>query len=268
AALDITPIAENTINDSVTGTPIDLPAPIRPRTNVSCKESSASYLLGKLASFWAEKSKKSKDKILEENEYSESDLTSPPLLAGLHPKLIPLDEQLPDKSIAIGWLTTFLRGPNVLLRVCNEAESWSLLDLIYAKGYISHGSKCSIWLQLATGCRYTTGTTPENYTTLFESGWQYLEWCIEQAEEVAPLWLVPPMLLKCLYHMDTKPRSCWLTLGAAIRLVHVNNLDLGIQDSPMFSEEEFGRWQEIWRAMITFDTYEIPHPTNTLYLST
>jgi hypothetical protein len=195
-------------------------------------------------------------------------LAFPASTAGVDIRLITLDEQLPDRSIAIRRLTTFLRGPNVLFRVCNEAESWSLLDSVYAKEYINHGSRCSIWLQLANGCRYTTGTIPENYTTLFESGWQYLEWCIEQAEEVAPLWVVPPMLLKCFYHLGSKPRCCWLTLGAAIRLAHVNDLDLGIKDSPVSSKEEFERWQEVWRAMITFDTYDIPHPTITIYSST
>lgn len=267
AALNITPTADNA-KEVVTEIPSNTPAPTEPGAHGSCKECSASYLLDRLASLWADKSKKSKDKILGENEFTDCDTTSSPFLTVEgHTKFTSLEEQLPDKSIAIGWLTTFLRGPNTLFRVCNEAESWSLLESIYAKEYISHGSKCSIWFQLANGCRFTTGTTTDSYTTLFESGCRYLEWCIEQSEEVAPLWVLPPMLLSCLYHMNSKPKSCWLTLGAAIRLAHIHNLDRGRENCLMFLEDEFERWQELWRAMITFDMYEIPHSVRSLYSS-
>lgn len=222
----------------------------------SCEESSTYFLFDKLASFWADKTKCGKDQILKDNEFPDLDATTLPSPAtSLQKPCVPLNEVLPDKAIAARWLITFLREPNVLFRICDEAESWRLLDSTYAKTHVSHASECSIWFQLAVGCSYTTGTAPKSYDTLFETGKRYLEWSIEQDDEVAPLWVVPPMLLICLYSMSSKPKTCWLTLGAAIRIAQVHNLDMERHSCPSLLEEEYGRWREVWRAMISLDSW-------------
>ena len=253
--------------DCVTETASVSSPPIWPVENGSCKESSTDFLLENLASLCADKSKKGKDQILEEIEFTESNSVTLPCHANsVCEGLITLNEQLPDKIIAKGWLNTVLRGPNLLFRICDEAESWRLLDSIYANEHISYASRCSIWLQLAAGCRFSTGTAKEKYVTLFDSGCQYLDWCIEQTDDVAPLWVVPPMLLRCLYSMSSKPKACWLTLGGAIRLAQVHNLDRGRESCPRLSEEEYGWWRGIWRAMIFFDMYDVSHSMGSSFL--
>jgi hypothetical protein len=147
-----------------------------------------------------------------------------------------------------------------MFRIYNDAESWRLFDAVYEQEYIGDTEKCSIWLQLATGCRFTSGTVEKSYVTLFESGHNYLEGCIERADDVAPLWVVPPMLLSCIFFMSSKPKSCWLTLSTAIRLVQVHNLDEEYECCPCFSKSEYTRWREVWRALISLDTYDVPHP--------
>ncbi|OAL21751.1 hypothetical protein AYO22_07693 [Fonsecaea multimorphosa] len=256
ATLNSTPVTNKVVIDTPTETSSDLSAPIWPIETGACKESSTSFLLDSLASLWADKSSLGKDQILKGNKFTEaSTFTLPSSAISAHKGLISLDEQLPDKATATEWLNTFLRGPNMLFRICNETESWRLLDSIYMKEDIDDPSKCSIWLQLAAGCRFTTGTDEESYITLFESGHQYLEWCIEQSEEVDPVWVVPPMLLSCLYFMGSKPKTCWLTLGAAIRLAQVHSLDREKEYCPRFSEDEYERWSQVWRAMIFFDAW-------------
>ncbi|ETI26650.1 hypothetical protein G647_10411 [Cladophialophora carrionii CBS 160.54] len=222
----------------------------------SCKEVSTKFLLDTLASQYAHKSNKGEGNMLGEDELTESDSATVPFVTiSIHNSLISLDEQLPAKTIAKGWLTTLLGGPNLLFRICNEAESWKLLDAIYANEHISRASKCSIWFQLAAGCQFTAGATEKSHVRLFESGCRYLEWCIEQADEVAPLWAVPPMLLICLYSMGSKPKTCWLTLGAAIRLAQVHNLDRESESHGSLPSEEYERWREVWRTMISFDAW-------------
>ena len=180
----------------------------------SCREITAEYLLQALSSLWADKSNKDKIQILEDCAFKGSHIPSFSFLGmPIHDRPKSLKEQLPDKAVATGWLTTFLRGPNMLTCICDEAESWNLLDAIYTAEDMNNQSRCSIWLQLAVGCRYTTGTTENTIADLYESGCQYMEWCIEQSEEVAPPWIMPLMLLSCLYSMRSKPKTCWVTLG-------------------------------------------------------
>lgn len=262
AALNLKPSANKSNTHGDTNVSSNPPSQDTPRESRSCKESSTYYLLDSLASLWADKSNKTKAQILEENKFcilfTEFNSTTLPFLTvSARKSFTSLDEQLPDKPMALGWLTSFLRGPNMLFRICNEEESWRLLDSIYAKEYISLASRCSIWLQLAAGCSFTAGTTNESYDPLFESGCQYLQWCIEQADEVAPLWIIPPMMLSCLYSMNTKPRTCWITLGGAIRVAQVHQLDRGRESCQFLSNEEYERWREVWRAMISFDAYDV-----------
>lgn len=222
----------------------------------SCKASSTDFLLEVLSSYCEDKSYGGKGHTPKVNEFSESDSASLPFLAtSAHKSVTSLEEQLPDKATTKSWLTSFLRGPNLLFRICDEAETWKLVDSIYAEEYISHASKCSVWLQLAIGCRLTTFTAKESHITLFGSGYQHLQWCIEQEDEVSPLWIVHPLMLVCLYTMGSKPRSCWLTLGAAIRLARAHNLDREWQTNASLSKEEYERRREIWRAMISLDAY-------------
>lgn len=227
----------------------------------SCRETSTSFLHDHLASFWAERLSKDKDQILEEIGFADGEVTTLSFLSGSgHQNFISLEAQLPDQATATVWLSTFLRGPNMLFKICDDAESWRLLDAIYGEEHITDASKSSIWLQLATGCRYTTGTVQKTYTRLFDSGCQYLEWSIEQADEVSPLWVLPSMLLNCLYTLDSKPKTCWLTLGSAIRLAQVHNIDRGKQDCSRLLEDEYERWRQVWRAIIFLDAYDVSHP--------
>lgn len=198
-----------------------------------------------------------KDYIPKGNELTESDFTSLSVFASsAQTSATSLEEQLPDKVTAKGWLTNFLRGPNTLFRICDDSESWKLLDSIYAKDYISHAPKCSLWLQLAIGCQMTTCTATDSHISLFQSGYRYLEWGIEQAYEVSPFWIVQPLMLVCLYTVRYKPRTCWLTLGTAIRLAQVHKVDCEWDSHGSLSKEEYERRRAIWRAMILLDAYD------------
>lgn len=225
----------------------------------SCEESSTDFLLDVVAAYCADKSHGGKRQLPERSDLVDSGFVSfsiPGMAA--YKSLTPLNEQLPDKITAKTWITAFLGGPNLLFRACDEAESWKLLDSIYANEPISHASRCSLWFQLAIGCQLTTDTAKESHVSLFRSGYQYLEWCIEQADEVSPLWVVPTLLLICLYSLGTRPRACWLTLGAAIRLAQVHNIDREWVSRGNLSPEECVRWREVWRAMISLDAYITP----------
>ncbi|KIW10108.1 hypothetical protein PV08_11068 [Exophiala spinifera] len=253
------PRFDPTVNNAVTenATPVSSDPSISQWPIGSCKESSTSFLQDHLASFWADRASIGRDPIVSGNDLTEDDVTTPlPFIPGSgRQSFVSLEEQLPDKASASVWLNTFLKGPNMLFRICDEADSWRLLDTVYGKDHVDETQKCSIWLQLATGCRFTTGTAEETYTKLYDSGCQYLEWCIEQADEVAPLWVLPSMLLECLYFLDSKPKTCWLTLSSAIRLAQVHNLDQEKGSLPGLSGEEYERWRQVWRAIIFFDAW-------------
>ncbi|KAK5049431.1 hypothetical protein LTR84_004360 [Exophiala bonariae] len=231
----------------------------------SCKASSTDFLVDVLASYCADKSLGDKACFPKEND--ESGSTSSPLSAiSAYKSATPLEEQLPDKFTAQGWLTNFLRGPNVLFRICNEAETWKLLDSIYANDCVAHTSKCSFWLQLAIGCQMTSPTANGIHAKLFASGHQYLEWCIEQADEVSPFWMVNPLMLACLYTVSHKPRSCWLTLGTAIRLAQVHKVDCEWESRGSLSKGEYERRREVWRAMISLDAlHKSPRKRHKIY---
>jgi hypothetical protein len=226
-----------------------------------CKEVATRFLTDTLASIWEDKLGIGAGQRLEEDVFAEANLAAVPFFTVPGPQGTPttLDEQLPHKAVAVEWLNTFLQGPNTMFRICDEAETWRLLDLLYAREHIEIGSRCSIWFQLATGCRFTAGTLETSHVTLFESGCEYLEQCIEQAEEVSPLWIVSPMLLSCLYLLDSRPKSCWITLGGVVRLLQAHHLDLARDCCPGLSNNEYKRWREVWRAALSFDTYEISY---------
>ncbi|RVX66726.1 hypothetical protein B0A52_08919, partial [Exophiala mesophila] len=117
-------------------TPLTNKVVIRPPG--SCKESSTSFLLDRLASFWADKSGIDKDQLLKDNNLTDADMATLSLLTGCnHQNFISLEQQLPDKATAITWLNTLLRGPNMLFRIYDEAETWRLLDILYGKEQIT-----------------------------------------------------------------------------------------------------------------------------------
>jgi hypothetical protein len=230
------------------------PDKIEPVGLESCKEVSTKFLLDTLAAHYADASDNGKDNLRPEDRLIVPDLPTMPIVTiSVGTNLGSPDELLPAKSVAKGWLKTFLGGPNLLFRMCDEDESWKLVDSIYTTEYVPPTLRCSIWLRLAAGCRLMPGTTPQSYIKLFESGCKLLEQCIEQADEVAPLWIVSALLHVCLCSMDSRPKSCWLTLGTAIRLAQMHYGDRKSEVYGSSSLEESGRWREVWRTMISFD---------------
>jgi hypothetical protein len=120
---------------------------------------------------------------------------------------------LPPKEQAQQWLTVFLNGPNKLFCICVQSESEQLLDFLYGpEGEISRNSTCLILFQLAVGSRFAEDTPEHVYTFVHETARRQMEECIEEDNGML-LWVVPVLLLSCIYSMNTKTKTCWLTLG-------------------------------------------------------
>jgi hypothetical protein len=120
---------------------------------------------------------------------------------------------LPPKEQAQQWLTIFLNGPNKLFCICAQSESEQLLDSLYGlEDEISRNSACLILFQLAVGSRFAEDTPEHVYTSLHETARRQMEECIEEDDGML-LWVVPVLLLSCVYSMNTKTKTCWLTLG-------------------------------------------------------
>jgi hypothetical protein len=120
---------------------------------------------------------------------------------------------LPPQEQAQRWLAVFLNGPNKLFRICAQSESEQLLDSLYGPEYeISRNATCLILFQLAVGSRFTEDTPEHVYTSMHETARRQMEECIEEDNGML-LWVVPVLLLSCIYSMNTRTKTCWLTLG-------------------------------------------------------
>jgi hypothetical protein len=186
---------------------------------------------------------------------------------------------LPPKEQAQQWLTVFLNGPNKLFCICAQSESEQLLDFLYGpEDEISRNSACLILFQLAVGSRFAEDTPEHVYTSIHETARRRMEECIEEDNGIL-LWIVPVLLLSCIYWMNTKAKTCWLTLGrygvhclpcrcivdlprlgTAIRVAQTYHIDLGREHCPHLSDAEYARWRQVWRAIIFFDTSVFPLP--------
>lgn len=126
-------------------------------------------------------------------------------------------ELLPPKDRADQWLQTYLNGPNKLMHICSPTESQHLLSSLYNQHQeIGPKSECLITWQLALGARYTADVDQQTYTAIYESARMQTEASIEEDDDML-LWLVPTLLLRCVYLMDSQPRHCWLILGKSNR---------------------------------------------------
>lgn len=120
---------------------------------------------------------------------------------------------LPPKEQAQRWLTLFLNGPNKLFCICAQSESEQLLDFLYGpEDEISRNSTCLILFQLAVGSRFAEDTPEHVYMSIHQTARRQMEECIEEDNGML-LWVVPVLLLSCIYSMNTKTKTCWLTLG-------------------------------------------------------
>jgi len=120
---------------------------------------------------------------------------------------------LPPKEQAQRWLTVFLNGPNKLFCICAQSESEQLLDYLYGpEDEISRNSTCLILFQLAVGSRFAEDTPEHVHMSIHEIARRQMEECIEEDNGML-LWVVPVLLLSCIYSMNMKTKTCWLTLG-------------------------------------------------------
>lgn len=122
-------------------------------------------------------------------------------------------ELLPPRDQADEWLQTYLDGPNKFIYICSQRQSQQVLNSLYdPQQEISSKSECLITWQLAIGARYTADTSEQTYTPIYQSAVIQTEICIEEDDDML-LWIVPTLLMKCVYLMNFQPRNCWLILG-------------------------------------------------------
>lgn len=120
---------------------------------------------------------------------------------------------MPPKDRAEKWLEIHLRGPNKLMQICSPEESQQLLNFLYDPNQrLDPKSECLITWQLAVGARFTADTDEQTYTAAYESARMQTEICIEEDDDML-LWVVPTLLLRCVYLINPQPRKCWLVLG-------------------------------------------------------
>jgi hypothetical protein len=118
-----------------------------------------------------------------------------------------------SKQQAVAWLAYLHAGPNKLMRICSPIESNQLLESLYDPGQtISRMGECLLTWQLACGALFYPSTEEETYTAIYKSAQAQTATCIE-GNEAPLLWIVPTLLLECLYLMHPKPRNCWMILG-------------------------------------------------------
>lgn len=234
----------------------------------------AQHLISILARIWNNELGENSSTILGGTAADEDDGNSDLIIptGGILCSLASRRELLPSKNRADTWLQTFLGGPNKLMHICSPTESQGLLDTLYdPQQGISRNSECLITWQLAVGSRFTADTDEQTYGAIYESARVQAEICIEKDDDML-LWVVPTLLLRCLYLMNSKPRNCWLILGElhtfragrsrlnnrltglAIRVAQTYRIDLQREQCPQLSDADYSRWREVWRAIIFLDT--------------
>lgn len=184
-------------------------------TEAQSDTTSAQHLISVLARIWASKLGEESGRILEGAGAGQEHEIAKSISARAEQSWSSTDRRalLPPKHQADIWLQTFLCGPNKLMCICSPTESHRLLESLYgSKQEIGERSECLITSQLAVGARFTADTNEQIYTAIYESARMQAENCIEK-DEAMFLWVVPILLLRCIYLLGTKPRSCWLILG-------------------------------------------------------
>ena len=191
------------------------PHVLHPSKIVDTDSTTAQHLISILARIWANELGEGLSTILGGTAIDKEDASSnlSILTGGIPCSIASRRELLPPKHQADKWLQTFLGGPNKLMHICSPTESQRLLDSLYdPQQGISRNSECLITWQLAVGSRFTADTDEQIYTAIYESAQTQAEICIEKDDDML-LWVVPTLLLRCLYLMNSKPRNCWLVLS-------------------------------------------------------
>lgn len=204
------------LTDNIVGktqhTLLPQPAVYGPSKRVNANTATAQHLLNILARIWANELGEKWNTIFAGLPLNKDNASAP----REDPKSsIPASESelLPTKDQAEKWLWTYLRGPNKLMQICSPRESQQLLSCLYDSDELPNPKlKCLITWQLAVGARFTANTSEQNYHAIYRSAQTQTETCIEEDEDML-LWLVPTLLLKCVYLMNSQPRKCWLILG-------------------------------------------------------
>jgi hypothetical protein len=120
---------------------------------------------------------------------------------------------VPSYQQAVAWMSYFHAGPNKLFCICSPTDSLHLLKSFYtpeaASGQID---VCLITWQLACGALFYPDTDAKIYNSLYKSAQLQTAACIE-SNRTTLLWVVPTLLLECVYLMNPRPRNCWVILG-------------------------------------------------------
>jgi hypothetical protein len=66
--------------------------------------------------------------------------------------------------------------------------------------------------QLACGALFYPDTDEKTHKALYNSAQAQTAACIEKDETIL-LWVVPTLLMDCVYLMNPKPRNSWVILG-------------------------------------------------------
>lgn len=123
------------------------------------------------------------------------------------------DLPLPSKTRAHEWLMTILNGPNMLLCICDHAETLKLLDALYDPQIVlSPELTCVVFWAITAGCRYSESSAEHEYMNMYETAESLLSERIDE-ETGSWFWLVQVLLLKCVYWLSEKKKLCWVTLG-------------------------------------------------------
>jgi hypothetical protein len=218
--LGLTPERKEELSRAIAEKVVQRPDPIAPPDMLQCNQPFAfevtpEFWVRHLAKLWAKEFGQDSSLILEavaaENRESHN---TPVLPMATARRTSPAKQNsLPPKERAQRWLTVFLNGPNKLFCICAQSESKQLLDSLYGpEGEISRNSTCLILFQLAVGSRFAEDTPERVYTSIHETARRQMEECIEEDNGML-LWVVPVLLLSCIYSMNTKTKTCWLTLG-------------------------------------------------------
>jgi hypothetical protein len=196
-------------------------------------ENTAGYLVRHLTRLWGDAVMQNPDLGMGASATTENQQkaqSSPPVLqiAGPDPPSSDTLNTVPPKDDAQRWLKAYLDGPNKLCPICEPAESQQLLLSFYCpEGGINRIAKSLLFFQLAIGAQFTEDTSEDVYSALYQRAWQQMEVCIQKENELL-LWIVPLLLLGCLYSVTVQPTSCWLTLGT-----YNNKLPLLLTDADL-----------------------------------
>jgi hypothetical protein len=120
---------------------------------------------------------------------------------------------VPSHSMATAWMSYLHAGPNKLFRICSPTESLHLLESFYSPGHsVNQFDTCLITWQLTCGALFYPDTDEEIIKALYKCARMQTVACIEK-NGVVLLWVVPTLLLECVYLINSKPRNCWVILG-------------------------------------------------------